>query len=97
MLECSYRERSLLKPLLEVNQHKFRFEFVVSNCTSNVQKTFIGAWRPFLRTLLSLYSDNLRQSREYTMNSQIQFSNVEDKVDIIEAIFDLKNLARSKS
>ena len=31
------------------------------------------------------------------MNSQIQSSNVEDKVDIIEAIFDLKNLARSKS
>ena len=30
------------------------------------------------------------------MNSQIQSSTVEDKVDIIEAIFDLKNLARSK-
>ena len=28
------------------------------------------------------------------MNSQIQFSNVEDKIDVIEAIFDLKTNIR---
>ena len=60
MLESSYRERTILKPLLDRNKSKFRFEFVVSNCTSNVTKMFIGAWRPFLRHLLTLYSEHLR-------------------------------------
>ena len=54
-------------------------------------------WRPFLRQLLQIYSEKLGQSKEYTINSQIRFSNVDDKVDIIEQIFDLKNLARNKS
>ena len=97
LLETSYREKSLLSPLLNRHENKFHFEYVICNCNSAVSKTFIGMWRPFLRQLLKIYSAHLRQSKEYTINSQIRYSNVDDKVDIIESIFDLKNLARSKS
>ena len=59
LLETSYREKSLLKPLLDQHEQKFHFEYVVCNCSSNTAKEFIGAWRPFLRKLLAIYSNRL--------------------------------------
>lgn len=87
----------MLGPLLTKYSTKFHFEYIVCNCNSRVAKQFIGMWRPFLRQLLQIYSEKQGQSKEYIVNSHIRCSNVDDKVEIIEQIFNLKNLARNKS
>jgi len=48
---------------------KFCFQYIVSTCNQDISLKFLGAWRPFLRHLLSIYSDFMGQSQEYTINS----------------------------
>ena len=70
---------------------------MVSNCNKDVSLKFLGAWRPFLRELLLAYSDSMGQSPEYTLNSQVLHGGVDDKVSMIEEIFGLKHLAKTKA
>lgn len=50
-----------------------------------------------MRELLLAYSNSMGQSPEYTLNSQILHGNVDDKVAIVEEIFGLKHLAKTKA
>lgn len=96
ILETNLREKQILRPLQVQYNSKFCFQYIVSSCNQDSALRFLGAWRPFLRHLLQAYSLHKSQSPEYTINSQVIYGNVDDKVIMIEEIFGLKHLAKTK-
>ena len=96
LLETNYRQKHILRPHIAKN-HEFVFEYICCSANINQSQKFVGIWRPFLRHLLEVYANYHKQSKEYTINSQVLNNNVDDKVQTIEEIFGLKHLSRGKS
>lgn len=64
ILEVSESEKSIFTPLHE-EFPSLHFEFFVCTCNVNNKMSFLGIWRPFIQHLLSLYSAQTRQAKDY--------------------------------
>jgi Cdc6-like AAA superfamily ATPase len=64
ILEVSESEKNIFAPLQE-EFPSLHFEYFVCTCNVNNKMSFLGIWRPFIQHLLSLFSAQTRQAKDY--------------------------------
>ncbi len=54
------------------------FEFMVSSCNAEIAKRFVGAWVPFLRTMLEVLSVSTKVKHAVILNKLLSQSAAAD-------------------
>jgi len=75
---------------------KKSFHFLPTTCNAEIAMLFMGPWRPILRELLFLWARVSNKKEELILNNLIKGSDVDDKVAIVEEVFGISGLNRTK-